>query len=305
MIRKELGPEAVIVSTLESPNEIRVTAALEDDVGELNHLSPAPLNQNPGLDLICERLEFHNIPMELSEKLIESCSHHSVDNPGESLVKSLAAHFQFASLPSFQDTTTPTILVGPPGVGKTITIARLACLATLQNHPVHVVTADAQKAGAISQISSFAKALSLEVSVASTQEELTKIIQNTPQGTSLLIDTPGINPYQPDEIRKLGEIILAVRVSPILTLPAGGDAIEQREMIDSFATLGANRVILTKMDFSRRIGGLLDALHKTQVQLIGYGNSPLVAQPLHNVGPKELALLLLDNKTHSSRELAA
>lgn len=304
MIRDELGSEAVIVSTLEADEEVRVTAALEDDLSEQFPTSTPALEKNPELHLIYERLERHHIPEELLNKLMETCSQYNSDHTGQDLVKSLSTHFDFSPLPTFEDTSSPTILVGPPGVGKTLTIARLAYLAALQNHPVHVITTDTHKAGAIAQISSFGQALSLEVSTASSPKELINIINTTPLGTSLLIDTPGINPFQRGEVKKLGEIILATRTPPLLVLPVGGDAMEQQEIIDAFATLGANRLILTKMDFARRMGGLLEALHKSQVQIMAYGNSPLVAKPLHPLGPKELALLLLDNDPTQAHEIA-
>lgn len=305
-VRKDLGSEAVIVSTLESEDEVRVTAALEEEEGMLaEDLSSLPSDRVPGLELICERLEKHNTPMELSESIIANCSAQPSGDVAERLIQSLGTTFRFAPMPTFETDAIPTMLVGPPGVGKTITIARLACQSSRTGKAIHVITADAQKAGAISQITSFAKALSLSVSVAHTPEELTQAIKEAPGGAPLLIDTPGINPFNQEELDRLAKIILSVRVAPVLTLPAGGDHIEQQEMIEAFATLGASRLILTKIDFSRRLGGLLAAVHKTRIQMMAYGNSPLVAHPLNPLGPQELALLLLDDAAKQAPDLAA
>ncbi len=61
------------------------------------------------------------------------------------------------------------MLVGPPGVGKTLTIARLAAQIAIQKHKLAVITTDNKRAGGVRQLQAFTDILELELSSADAQ----------------------------------------------------------------------------------------------------------------------------------------
>src|SRR6476619_5180991 len=104
-VRAELGEDALILSTQRLGNGVEVTAALEPD-----ELPPIPLvSADPTL---AAALDFHGVP-----------ALHRGDLQRGDLATNLAAAFGFAALPLDER---PLLIAGPPGAGKTLTVARLA-----------------------------------------------------------------------------------------------------------------------------------------------------------------------------------
>ena len=108
------------------------------------------------------------------------------------------------------------MLVGEPGVGKSIAIAKLAAQAIMANKSVHVITCDHMKAGAIHQQLAYAKVMNLRLSVAKSPEQLAKIVSACQQFDVVLIDTPGINPFDYNELKMLAQYIIAIGRTPTL-----------------------------------------------------------------------------------------
>ncbi len=299
-IRRDLGEDAVIVSTFEDGNEVSVTAALEvvDPPSLYGHKAGIP-----GLDLICDKLEAHMFHQDISEKLIAECALERTGQIAQKFVKAIDKTFRFCDLPAFEQVGSPILLVGPPGVGKSVTIAKLALKASQAGQAVHVITTDAQKAGAVAQLTSFANALSLTMGVARNRGELTRALEDAPPLSVVIVDTPGINPFVRSDLEHVAETILAVKISPILVLSGGGDFNELMDMIEAFSVMGTSRVILTKMDFVRRIGTTLSAVQMSKLNLMAMSDSPLVATPLKQFTAKQLALLILEGVPASHTEL--
>lgn len=174
------------------------------------------------------------------------------------LPSALARAYRF--LPVVPHGDAPTLLVsGPPGAGKTLTIARLATRMVLAGQRPIVVTADGQRAGAAEQLAAFTRLLGLELLVARGPAALAHAVGRRDAGVPVLIDSPGI-----DAIERLGSgEIPALRDASgarlALVLPSGLDASEAEETGAAFAGLGADLLIANRLDVSRRLGGVLAA----------------------------------------------
>ena len=76
-------------------------------------------------------------------------------------------------------------------------------------------------------------------------------------------------------------------------LPAGGDAMESAEMAVAFAAIGADRMIGTRLDIARRLGGILSATQAGNLALMAVSTSPNIGTALLPINPVSLARLLL------------
>ena len=127
-VREEMGDDAIIVSTRRSGRMVRVTAALDD--GTTDNIL-ATEETAPAAERLAETLAFHGVPADTADRLRREAMAMAVDDTVMALAGALDAVFEFRPLPA-EDTDGrigPIMLVGPPGVGKTVTVAKLAARA--------------------------------------------------------------------------------------------------------------------------------------------------------------------------------
>ena len=128
MVREELGEDAIIVSTQRSSDGqgVRITAALEDAEREEDIARAlAGEDSTPFSESVREALTYHGVPPRLIEKMVLTARSVDVGSPTMACAAALEDHFYFAPLPE-RKAPRPFMLVGPPGSGKTITVAKLA-----------------------------------------------------------------------------------------------------------------------------------------------------------------------------------
>jgi flagellar biosynthesis protein FlhF len=269
-----MGPDALILTTRRVADGIEVTAALEPDEPP----SPAPLRTGPDLEAA---LRFHGVPQALRARLLEGV-----------LVPGLEATLPFAALKLDRDAA-PLLFAGPPGAGKTLTVARLATRLVLGGEKPLVVTADGKRAGAAEQLAAFTRLLGLSLIIASHPVTLARALARRAEGAPVLIDAPGIDPFDPAQRAELGALADTVRATIVLVLPAGLDAEESADVAASFAEAGASGLVATRMDLARRIGNVLAAAAAGHLALAEAGVGPGAADGLTALTPDFLAGRLL------------
>ncbi|MEH6474234.1 MAG: AAA family ATPase [Sneathiella sp.] len=253
----------------------------------------APLQVTPRVETLVQAMAYHGIPTLLAERICRSALSVETDDITMALAASLDKHFNFS--PRFSRKNVPLMLIGPPGVGKTMTIAKMAASATLEGRKVHVVTTDKSRAGAVDQLKAFTDILKLQLWVADGANDLAAILAKPElqDGSHILIDTGGINCYETTEIENLAAQIVAGKAETVIVLPAGTDAAEMSDTAEKFAAVGAKRIIVTRLDTTRRYGGIFTAADKANLSFSYASVSPSVATGLHIINPVNLARLLL------------
>jgi flagellar biosynthesis protein FlhF len=197
------------------------------------------------------------------------------------------------------------LLVGPPGAGKTVSIAKLATRAVMAGRPVRLVTADTVRAGGIEQLEAFARVLRLQLHRAESAQRLAPLAAAGESGELLLIDSPGINPYSAGDRRELSQLISLSGAEPVLVLPAGGDAVDTVEMARIFRDLGTSRMIVTRLDMVQRLGSVVACAAALRLGFAEAGTSSNVAKGLTAFNPVVLARLILPKPTQESRQVNA
>ncbi|HEY0522544.1 MAG TPA: GTPase [Stellaceae bacterium] len=315
LVRRELGPDAVIVSTETADNgAATVTAALEnDDDGDLARdfavaagggLSEDTLPLDAA-ELIAEALTAHGTPPRLAEKiLMASLELLDAANPLPAMAGALDAVFGFQPLDgraylSGDGGARPLMLVGPPGAGKTIAVAKLAARAVLGRRRVRVLSTDTVRAGGIEQLEAFTRLMALPLHRIDGEAQLAAVLADAaarsagPGDPAALIDTAGINPYNASDRGELAAFIAAADAEPVLVLPAGGDLYDSVELAEAFADLGCRRMIVTRVDMVRRLGSVLAVAEAARLGFSEIGISANVADGLIPLNPVALARLLM------------
>lgn len=290
-VREALGENAIIVATRDDEmGGVRVTAAIDDPVAAA--ADPAFVPEPDGseaLEEIAEALTHHQVHPPLAEKIMATATQFASDDALLSLGAAIDTHFKFDPI----DLAKPLLFVGPPGAGKTLCTAKLATQATLAKRVPTVVSTDLERAGGLEQLEAFTRLLKvnlLEIDDWHALRDLASVQKDVP----LLVDMAGRNPFDPKEKESAREFIAALGGNATLVLPAGMDASEAIDMACEFRSIGASRIVVTRLDLARRIGSLLRLAFETRLPLSNFSASAKVTEPLQPTNPVVIARLLLN-----------
>ena len=313
-IRAALGNDAIIVSSHQSERGrgVQVTAAAESNgpiAGVTDEARASSIDETGAVtdcaedDNLFQSLIYHDVPEKLATMLAKSSVKAGLDDDIEALASGLDRYFEFRSL---EDLKRPVMLIGPPGAGKTVTLVKLAAAATLRGNPVSIISTDTVRAGAAAQLSAYTDILQQPLLTAATPEDFHAAILNN-AGNRMLVDTPGTNPFNEDEISDLSRFIAVNRVDPVLVLPAGINAQNAADMAAVYSRLGCNTMIATQLDGARRLGAVLSAAQGGNLAFTVVSISPSIAQGLTPLNPMSLARVLLRDpeKSHEHPKTGA
>lgn len=153
--------------------------------------------------------------------------------------------------------------VGPTGVGKTTTLAKIAARFTLRfgADKLGLVTMDTYRIAAQEQLMMYGKILGVKVCVAQDEISLARVLRQLNDKKLILIDTAGMNPADERVIKQMHVLGTYLQsISKVLVLPATS---HYQVLIDAIRRYDADQIdqcILTKLDESLAIGGALSAL---------------------------------------------
>ncbi len=234
----------------------------------------------------------HGVPDEITDQIISCATVIGADDAETALTTALEHLYSFRPLPQ-KSSATALMLVGPPGAGKTLAVAKMAARSVMSGQRVAVITTDVIRAGGVEQLSAFTKILRIDLQKASSPQSLRMALEAARTADQVFIDTAGYNPFAPDEMRDLARLTTAGDIEPVMVLPAGVDADESGEMGRVYATLGVRSMLPTRLDIARRLGGLLGAAHHGGLIFSDASNTPKVAEGLIGLSPRRLAHLLM------------
>lgn len=327
MVRDALGENAIIVATREEAGTVRVTAAIDEDIpasqalgfgtrtrdrdedapAATRPLVPKPRHIAPDLyfdddnsyeadegkiiESLTDLLLRHGTPTDVMDAIISTATMIGLIDVRSTIRQTVEHMFAFHPLPQ-RGYRKPLMFVGTPGAGKTILIAKLATRAVLAGQKPAIVTTDTVRAGGVEQLASFAKILNVPLHRVRDMAELRDTLRNVKEADNVYIDTGGTNPFDVDDMRDLSKLTEAAALEPILVQAAGGDADEMAEIARCFAVLGVQRQVCTRLDISKKMGGLLACAHKAGLAFSDITTSPMPSNGLRPMTPQTLTQLM-------------
>jgi len=175
-------------------------------------------------------------------------------------------------------------LIGPTGVGKTTTVAKLAARFALRHgtHQVALVSTDNYRIGAQEQLNTYARILDVPVRSAGTREELAVALNGLTGKRLILVDTAGMSQRDVRLSEQLSMLDVAGKgVRSLLTLSAATDYSSVEQAINAFAVARPEACILTKVDEAGSLGGVLSALIHKALPVAYIGDGQKVPEDLH------------------------
>ncbi|MFW5426494.1 MAG: flagellar biosynthesis protein FlhF [Methylophagaceae bacterium] len=182
-------------------------------------------------------------------------------------------------------------LVGPTGVGKTTTIAKIAARCALKHGAKNValITTDCYRIGGQEQLRTYAKILGVPVRVAKTHQELGDALNELLDRRFILIDTAGMSQR---DMKIAEKFSLLQHQSPMirnyLTLSATTQPSVLNDIINAFSHLNLKGCILTKTDETNSLGGAISALVQHNLPLAYVCNGQQVPEDFSLARPNSL-----------------
>ncbi len=182
-------------------------------------------------------------------------------------------------------------LVGPTGVGKTTTIAKLAAMFRLQEGwRVALITADTYRIAAVDQLRTYADLVGAPIQVAATIADMRQHIAGFQQADVVLIDTAGRSRVDRDRIDEMASIVRAAEPDQThLVLSATASRPATERAAEAFMVAGCDRAIVTKLDEAVVFGPIASTLMKLDLPLSWFTNGQEVPANISPARPQQLA----------------
>ena len=162
------------------------------------------------------------------------------------------------------------VFVGPTGVGKTTTLAKLAArYALYQGERVGIITIDHYRIGALEQLRTYADITGLPLEVVMTPRELQRALEKLGDCQRILVDTAGRSTLNLAHIQELSNYLQNLPPAEIFMVISATTKSQDLKLIsENFRCMNYNRLIFTKLDETNTYGVLLNGIYLTGLPVI-------------------------------------
>jgi flagellar biosynthesis protein FlhF len=263
---KDSDPAPTIQQVLNEVRTIKEKLEEEDVRGE----------EHPGLSRIAEILVHNDFTPSYIKGLLDRVRKElsledldDFDKTRDSILEWIGESIEIYQESEFQKRPRIVVLVGPAGVGKTTTIAKLASIygkgtgAGGRSFSVRIISIDKFKVGAKHQIERFGVAMGIPVDCVENQRELQKAIALYSEGVDMIfVDTIGKSPRDRVGLAEMNDVLEACGsfAEVHLALAAATKSSDITEILRQFEPFGYQSVLITKLDETFRVGNVISAL---------------------------------------------
>lgn len=198
------------------------------------------------------------------------------------LLRALSTNIKFERDALQRDKPVVMAVIGPTGVGKTTTVAKLAARVSLQeNRRVELVTLDTYRIAAVEQLKTYAEIIGAGCHVVRSVLELDATLRKLPADATVLIDTTGRSPHDLADQYELSEYLRHNKdIRKCLTVQATTHPIDSLTAIKKFEMYGADCLAVTKMDETMRPGAVIETIEQSNLPLAYFCTGQRVPEDL-------------------------
>lgn len=277
----------------ETVSELSVVAAISENEG----LKPGLLTKKKSSAYWRTYLEHHDLDPTLLEEIF-------IEAELEAAVPGRMSHQKMADILRNKAARKVTcasgtkcrtqIFIGPTGVGKTTTLAKLAARFSMNQHEnVGLVTIDHYRVGAIDQLRTYAEIMDLPFEVVMNPQDLFKVLMRLEGCDRILVDTAGRSTGSEEQLEDLVPYVDMLLPADIhLVISATTRRQDIGYITEKFKRLKYNRLIVTKLDETNAYGAVLNGSYYTKMPLVYLTDGQRVPEDIMLASEVDLAGLL-------------
>ncbi len=282
-----MDPARVKVKALQRELNEMKTSSVSSVLREISHTDTNAL-LSEGFAKIKKKLIRQELEDFLVQKIIKGMIAEKIDPeiPGEVnswLNRFVAGAVKVAVATPASNFQKVIAFVGPTGVGKTTTLAKLAArFSLIERKKVAMVTADTYRIAATEQLKTYGRIMGIPVEVADSSAEIGNILSKFKNMDLILLDTAGRSPSSDEQLDELKQFIARSQADEIhLVLSATTKYFDMIRIIERFgAAVPINRMIFTKLDETRYYGAFVNLMNNFQIPLSYYATGQNVPDDL-------------------------
>ena len=191
-------------------------------------------------------------------------------------------------------------VVGPTGVGKTTTLAKMAADCVIKyKKKVAFITTDTYRIAAIDQLKTYAKILDVPIEVCYNVEDFQEAARKFESFDLILVDTAGRNFRNPQYVKELQKIIdFDQEMETFLVLSLAAKQKDMEEIYKQFSAIKINSLVFTKADETSIYGSMINMMHSHKVGISYITNGQNVPDDMMAASPEPIINLLLGVERH-------
>lgn len=190
------------------------------------------------------------------------------------------------------------VVVGPTGVGKTTTLAKIGAYLSLEEHKdIAFLTLDTYRLAAVEQLKKYAQVLNVPMKVIFMPEEINEGIMNYLNKDIILIDTAGRSPTDKVQMTELQEFVKSSKFTMDIALVISSTTkySDLAEIVEKFSAIKFNQLIVTKIDETISLGPVMSLVNKYKMPISYITNGQDVPDNFEIFNRKKMINLLFDN----------
>jgi flagellar biosynthesis protein FlhF len=271
----------------------------------LHESAPLPVGQSgeellPDDSPIAQELIKSGVSTELIRKILDTLNTLPLEGGNQTIKKrlgeTLGRLIKFAGTLKMRKNSPRIIaLVGPTGVGKTTTTAKLAAMYALnRGNKVALITMDIFRVGAVEQLKTYSRIMGIPLEVASTPKELEKAVEKHSACDLIFIDTAGRSHKDKEKLDEMKNFLEnKIPIEVYLCLSATTKDRELEEILSRFSIFQVSKVVFTKIDESESFGNMVNLLMRDNLQIAYFTTGQRVPEDIEVATSAKLAEMIL------------